>query len=344
MLALVVMYRTIPTSLVGLALAASAFGMSLSDIKPDMNRTYADENFTKDYAYRVLRDLSVRRVWNLDENRKLSIDFDTGKDKLLCVIVDYRKPVSTKVSTKDALEIVKLEKAAWRKFSDDKAAKYGMARCLAMKCASGYVFQEMTGSNKVSRVSYYPVPPKEEESRLKLTDANTTDSGVTAMGSDGDSAVARNILKDEETRLLTPNKTDDDDTGSSGVSLATVASAKETPEPKAEDDIAAKASEPLPEELAAQEAASKKTASRRKAPKAERRRSQLDDLLAKLGLENATPKDYAIYGGGLVILFIVIGMIRRAAERKRLAAKAAMLRKTQSGGLKNRVAAGKKRK
>ncbi len=343
MLALVVMYRTIPTSLVGLALAASAFGMSLSDIKPDMNRTYADENFTKDYAYRVLRDLSVRRVWNLDENRKLSIDFDTGKDKLLCVIVDYRKPVSTKVSTKDALEIVKLEKAAWRKFSDDKAAKYGMARCLAMKCASGYVFQEMTGSNKVSRVSYYPVPPKEEESRLKLTDANTTDSGVTAMGSDGDSVVARNILKDEETRLLTPNKTDDD-AGSSGVSLATVASAKETPEPKAEDDIAAKASEPLPEELAAREAASKKTASRRKAPKAELERSQLDDLLAKLGLENATPKDYAVYGGGLVIFFVIIGMIRRAAERKRLAAKAAMLRKTQGGGLKSRVAAGKKRK
>lgn len=341
------MYRILPTSLTGLALAASAFGMELSDIKPDMNRTYADENFTKDYAYRVLKDLSVRRVWNLDENRKLSIDFDTSKDKLLCVIVDYRKPVSTKVSTKDALEIVKLEKAAWRKFSDDKAAKYGMARCLAMKCASGYVFQEMTGSNKVSRVSYYPVPPKEEESRLKLTDANTTDSGATAMGSDGNSTVARSLLKDEETRLLTPNKTDDADNGSSGVSLATVASsAKETPKASASDAIAQAANEPLPEEIAAQEEAeSKKTeGSRIKPAKAASKKSALDELLAKVGLEDASPKELGIYGGGLVLLFIIIGMIRRAAERKRLAAKAAMLRRTQGGGLKNRVASGKSRK
>ena len=49
--------------------------VQLSDLSPTLTRTEADDNLTKDYAYRVLSDLSVRRIWNLDDNRKLSIDF-----------------------------------------------------------------------------------------------------------------------------------------------------------------------------------------------------------------------------------------------------------------------------
>ena len=74
-------------------LVPAALAVQLSDLSPTITRTEADENLTKDYAYRVLSDLSVRRIWNLDDNRKLSIDFDAKTGKLICIgmfVTKYR--------------------------------------------------------------------------------------------------------------------------------------------------------------------------------------------------------------------------------------------------------------
>ena len=90
-----------------LALTPAAWAIQLSDVSPDLTRTSADENLSKDYAYRVLSDLSVRRIWNLDDNRKLTIDFDPRKDSLICIVVDYRKPVSLEEADRDAADIGK---------------------------------------------------------------------------------------------------------------------------------------------------------------------------------------------------------------------------------------------
>ena len=103
-----------------LALTPAVWAIQLSDVSPDLTRTAADENLTKDYAYRVLSDLSVRRIWNLDDNRKLTIDFDPRKDSLICIVVDYRKPVTLEEADRDAADIGKFENASWRKFDKNK--------------------------------------------------------------------------------------------------------------------------------------------------------------------------------------------------------------------------------
>ena len=115
-------------------LTPAATAVQLSDLSPTLTRNEADDSLTKDYAYRVLADLSVRRIWNLDDNRKLTIDFEGKTGNLICIIVDYRTPVTLDEATQDAADIGKFEEAAWRKFDEKKAAKYYMGRSRAMSC------------------------------------------------------------------------------------------------------------------------------------------------------------------------------------------------------------------
>ena len=60
------MNKLLQYALTGLLLLAPAgMAVQLSDLSPSIDRQGADDNLTKDYAYRVLSDLSVRRIWNL---------------------------------------------------------------------------------------------------------------------------------------------------------------------------------------------------------------------------------------------------------------------------------------
>ena len=210
-----------------LLLAPAGMAVQLSDLSPSLDRQAADDNLTKDYAYRVLSDLSVRRIWNLDDNRKLTVDFDGKTGKLICIVVDYRKPVSLDEADKDAADIGKFEEAAWRKFSADKAAKYYMDRARAMKFEEGYMFEELSGANKCLRLTFYPNVPK--ENRRHLSEGSTS-GGSSAMGNTLSGSAVKKLLEDEETRLYTANKTD---------------KPKEVAKPKKEQTVV---DEPKPEE------------------------------------------------------------------------------------------------
>ena len=304
-----------------LLLAPAAMAVQLSDLSPTMDRNMADENLTKDYAYRVLSDLSVRRIWNLDENRKLSVDFDAKTGKLLCIVVDYRKPVPLEEADQDAADIGKFEEAAWRKFSADKAAKYHMGRARAMKFKEGYMFEELNGANKCSRLTFYTKVPK--ENRRHLSEGSTA-NGSSAMGNTLSGSAVKKILEDEEKRLYTANKTD------------RPATPKKTPKPvviedEPEEEIEDTPDEPEeiieePEETGKVVQGPVKVKPIKTVKQKGDRKSDLENLLAKLGLDGLSTMHWILIGVGLVVLITILSALGKGSDRRKLERRAAQLR------------------
>ena len=310
-------------------LVPAANAVQLSDLSPTLTRTEADDNLTKDYAYRVLSDLSIRRIWNLDENRKLSIDFDGKTGKLICIVVDYRVPVALEDADRDAADIGKFDNAAWRKFDANKAAKYYMDRSRAMKFDSGYMFQELSGANKCLRLSFFPKPPK--ENRRHLSEGSTA-SATSALGSSLSGSAVKTLLQDEETRLYTPNKTD---------------KAKEKPapkpviieeeEPEEEPEIVEEEPETVEEivEDTPQTGVVVKGPVKVKPIKTVKKKgdrsSDAGSFLAKMGLDGLKPIHWILICVGLVVLISIIGAIGRSNERRKLEQRAARLRQGLNG-------------
>lgn len=315
-----------------LLLTSAAMGIELSDLSPELTRTSADENLTKNYAYRVLSDLSVRRIWNLDSNRKLSIDFDAKKGNLICIIVDYRKPVTLEEADKDAADIGKFEEAKWKKFPTEKAAKYFMGRSRAMKFKQGYMFQELTGANKCMRLTFYTDVPKENRRLISEGEVTSTKS---AMGSSGGSSAVQTLLDDEEKRLYTPNKTDKPKTVAKPKKKPEIIEDEE-PEPEVEEFQDEEPAEVEPEEPEKVVQEPVKTAPTIK--KKKEKPGMIQELLAKLGLDKLTTLHWILIGVGLVILITIISAIGRSNERRRIETRAARLRNT--GSVKDSLRAG----
>lgn len=311
-----------------LAMASLAGAVELTDLAPDITRTDADANLTKDYKYRVLSDLSVRRVWNLDENRKLTIDFDPKKDRLICIMVDYKKPVSSKEGTKAILDITKAPEAKWNKLSNDKAAKYGVERAKALKVDGGYAFMECNSAGKCIRVSLFREIPK--ASRRHLQDISVADYGPTAMGNNAQASAGKELLKDEAQRLQTPNKTDLAKNIAESDTMEDDEPVTNTTEPEPEPEVT-KTEEPAKPVATVEPSVKKKIDSQ---PKGDRG-NDLQALLDKLGLGSLTPMQWGIGGAALILLFTIIGMVRRSNEQKRLKARAeAMARMDVGSGLR----------
>ena len=305
-------------------LVPAALAVQLSDLSPTITRTEADENLTKDYAYRVLSDLSVRRIWNLDDNRKLSIDFDAKTGKLICIVVDYRKAVSLDEADKDAADIGKFEEAAWRKFSADKAAKYYMGRSRAMKFKEGYMFEELSGANKCMRLTFYTKAPK--ENRRHLSEGSTI-SGASAMGSTMSGSAVKAILDDEEKRLYTANKTDRPSKPKPVTKPEIIdepEEIEETPEEEPEEIIE------TPDETGKVVQGPVKIKPVKTVKQKGDRKSDFENLLAKLGLDGLTTTHWILIGIGLVILISLLGAVGRGSDRRKMEKRADQLRRNSA--------------
>lgn len=305
-------------------LVPAALAVQLSDLSPTLTRTEADENLTKDYAYRVLSDLSVRRIWNLDDNRKLSIDFDAKTGKLICIVVDYRKAVSLDEADKDAADIGKFEEAAWRKFSADKAAKYYMGRSRAMKFKEGYMFEELSGANKCMRLTFYTKAPK--ENRRHLSEGSTI-SGASAMGSTMSGSAVKAILDDEEKRLYTANKTDRPSKPKPVTKPEIIdepEEIEETPEEEPEEIIE------TPDETGKVVQGPVKIKPVKTVKQKGDRKSDFENLLAKLGLDGLTTTHWILIGIGLVILISLLGAVGRGSDRRKMEKRADQLRRNSA--------------
>lgn len=299
-------------------LAPAVTAVQLSDLSPSLNRESADENLTKDYAYRVMSDLSVRRIWNLDDNRKLTIDFEGKSGDLICIVVDYRTAVDLEQANKDAADIGKFEEATWRKFSADKAEKYHMGRSRAMKFKEGYMFQELTGANKCQRLTFYTEIPK--ENRRHISEGSTSD-GASAMGSTMSGSAVKKLLEDEETRLYTANKTDK----APEVVKTTIVETTEEPEVIDEPEVIEE-----PKKTGKIVKAPIKVKPIKKVKQQDDHTDGFQDLLAKLGLDKLDTIHWILGGVGLIVLFTIISAIGRSNERRKLAKRAESLRNSAS--------------
>ena len=307
-----------------LAMVSTAFAVQLSDLSPSITRESADENLTKDYAYRVMSDLSIRRIWNLDDNRKLTIDFDAKKGNLICIVVDYRVPVTLEEADRDAADIGKFEEAAWRKFAAEKAAKYYMGRARAMKFKEGYMFEELSGANKCLRLTFYPKVPK--ENRRHLSTASTS-SATSVMGSSVSGRTAKALLEDEEKRLYTPNKTDKPT--EIRPARKPVDAEEVTPDEPEEEPEVIEEVEPVDEPQQVVQTPVKVKPVKTVKQKGDRDKD-VDSFLAKLGLDKLEPIHWILGGVGLVILITIISAVGRSNERRRMEARAARLRNSSA--------------
>lgn len=315
------------------ALAAPLGAVQLSDLNPAMTRNQADDELTKDYAYRILSDLTVRRIWNLDANRKLSVDFDPKKDKLLYVLVEYKKPVAVKDGMEDAAAMTHAEKVKWKKLDVKKAAKYAVENARVSKVGDAYLFLECNRSGKCVRVAMYTDAPKENRRHLHALVMGS--SGATALGNNARADAGRELKADEAARQARANKTD--------VAGGTPQEAEE------EDFVASAASEPAPT-ASASAAPTDEPAFENSGevgvpqPPPNVASKKLRAALDNAGLGEVTPAQWGIGAVALVLLLTIIGMVRRSNEAKRLRAKArAMSKSDPADALRARSGVGKPR-
>ena len=315
------------------ALAAPLGAVQLSDLNPAMTRNQADDELTKDYAYRIVSDLTVRRIWNLDANRKLSVDFDPKKDKLLYVLVEYKKPVAVKDGMEDAAAMTHAEKVKWKKLDVKKAVKYAVENARVSKVGDAYLFLECNSSGKCVRVAMYTDAPKENRRHLNALVMGS--SGATALGNNARADAGRELKADEAARQARANKTDvaggtpqeaeeEDFVVSSAPKTSPTASAAAAPTDEAAFENPGEVGVPQPPP----NVASKK----------------LQTALDKAGLGEVTPTQWGIGAVALVLLLTIIGMVRRSNEAKRLRAKARAMSKSDPGAtLRARSGLGKPR-
>ncbi len=265
--------------------------VELSDVSPTLTRTMADNTLTKDYKYRVLSDMTVRRIWNLDDNRKLTLDFHPSSEKLIMAMVEYRKAVSPKQASRDARQLSGADKAKWKKMDSKRVKKYDVARnSRNSKLGDCYGFMEMNSSDKCLRVMVYTSLPTENRRHLK--EANLNDDGVTALGARAGASLGKTLAEQEERRLKTP-------ASSSSVAVRRPAAPAVAVADDTSDSLDDEESEP-------EEATVEST-------------TVLNQLLEKVGLEGVSPTILIGSIVGLIVLMALIGAIRRFLARRRMA-------------------------
>ena len=279
--------------------AGTAQALEIKDIRTDMTRVQADAELTKDYKYRVLQDMAVRRTWMVGDQCRVSLDFNTGNGKLIYVLVEYKGGVDKDRVDDDTESILGDSDIKWKKLAKNKQGKYGVKNARVAKANNGfYIFQEYNKKNKCVRLMMTAAHP--EENRRDLQDASDA-SHVTALGSTAGGSAVKQIKAEEERRLRTPNQ-----------------ASQAAPEPKVENPV----KEP------------KKPAPKPKAPEPEPLDdATVDDTDGGVQVsEKPSPMEWLeehgigqdrliqIGGGlvGLILLFSIIGYARRRAAQKRI--------------------------
>ena len=307
-----------------LAMSSLVQALELTDLRLPLTRTEAD-NFTKDYEYEVLSDISVRRTWRKD-GRKIAIDFDSKTDQAICITVTYNQPVPRKDGLEDAKVLAgdKVENPKWKQLKNEAAVKFGMKNAEALQLSDGtYLFREVTDDKKkrFTRLSLYAKMPKEDRAELHVLDST---GGKTALGTSTVSTGIKEIYADEAARR--------------GAAPAVAAKPASAPA-AAEEPVSATPEEPritaLGSTPGAREALRRKqeaeaaaaqsveqAAAPTEAPKTVEKKPAASGvrsnrtLIEALGLDNPGPVQYGVIGGILLIVIIVVSCSVSASKRK----------------------------
>ncbi len=275
-----------PTILLAACSVLPAMALELSDLRLPLTRGEADKLLSRDYNFCILKDMTVRRSWEL-RDRRVSVDFSPKEDdKALLIFVDYTRPVEPAVAHDDAVQMLGIQPDKWQAVNQKRALRLGMEAAEGFKLPGGrYCFRELDERGKVTRLVYYAGIPKDVRWDLAR---DARESGKTALGSRTASGASEALWRDEERRRGVS-------ASSSASSLESAAAAVVADAPNgAEASPKKKQMIPRPEEEV--------------------------DLVDKLKgyAEKLTPTHYAI-GGGVLGLLLLLRTLARAREAKKRA-------------------------
>lgn len=186
-------------SLMALSIVSLSYALELQDINLPLTRNDADNQLSKDYSFTVLEDASLRRSWKL-KDKTVHIDFDLrAGGKAICVIVEYKSPVSVAEARKDISTLTGADSKKKLRKVNKELAQLGLKGCLGTKTDKGWGFAQPSSKNKkkCGRVLIFTKKPNKD--RLALSAAREG-GNYTAMGSSGGGIDISAITKAEEAR------------------------------------------------------------------------------------------------------------------------------------------------
>lgn len=194
--------------LIGLFYSAQA--LEISDITLPLTRDAADRTLSKDYAYSMLADGSVRRVWDLND-KQIFIDFDTNTNEAVLVAIVYKRPVDKKVGIADAHTLAKgmyADNATWDAAKDKTARQqisdtFGLNNARRKKLNNkAMLFYEMNDKgSRITRVSYFSLMPS--TNRWELAEMRPDDE-ANALGTSWGKEHIEGTYRDEARRQAIP--------------------------------------------------------------------------------------------------------------------------------------------
>ncbi len=160
-----------------------------------ITRNEADKELPKNYEWRILEDMTVRRVWK-NEAETAMADFRPRTDQCLFISLAYPRPLSREEALRRASRLAGGEKLEPVRLKEAKRTQLQMMPADVAKLKDGsYLFLEKKTGGRIARISWYKQPP--DSTRLNLQEA--VDEGRTALGSRADAGMLT-VLKSEEAR------------------------------------------------------------------------------------------------------------------------------------------------
>ncbi len=171
--------------------------LDLSPISTDITRKQADSLYKKTYQYKVLDDISVRRIWS-DPNHTVTLDFEVAKDSLVMAEVQYNKPIELKDAAADAERINGSELGKWQRAKAEQSKSIGLGNCYYIRTDDNrFFFIEVDNDKQATSIIYFSTPPKVNRRELEEAETNS----FTAMGTSAKATAAEELYKDEDSRL-----------------------------------------------------------------------------------------------------------------------------------------------
>ena len=186
-------------SLMALSIVSLGYALELQDINLPLTRNDADNQLSKDYSFTVLEDASLRRSWNL-KDKTVHIDFDLrAGGKAICVIVEYKTPVSVADARKDISTLTGADSKKKLRKVNKELAELGLKGCIGIKTDKGWGFAQPSSKSKKKCGRVLIFSKKPTKNRLALSPAREG-GNYTAMGSSGGGIDISAITKSEEAR------------------------------------------------------------------------------------------------------------------------------------------------
>lgn len=168
------------------------------DLSPGLTRNDADKVLSKDYEWRILEDMTVRREWQKDGVRAM-MDFYPGDNSCIYMQFSFSEGIPVKEAKEMASALMGGDKLKFKKLKAEKQKVLNMRKSIFSVSQDGsFLFLESCGSGRVGRILWFKQQPIASRADLK----EGSEGGRTALGSrGGDSGTLAMLRSDEQRRM-----------------------------------------------------------------------------------------------------------------------------------------------